>query len=344
MARWRHGVPVGDRGPGHSYRPDRRPPTIYGHHQPGIATPQLDHLAFAALDVPAGADLRALLAGWSAAAEELMEAGSATVTLGLGPTLFDQRFGLAGARPTALRELPPFPGDALDPAWRGGDLCVQACAREAGAARAALQRVTDGAVVRWGQAGSLPRAPGDRPGGTPRDVLGFKGGTGNLRRGKEFDRHVWVGGRERSWMLGGSFLVVRRILVALEDWRALAVGEQEQAIGRHRDTGAPLGRDHEFERLPAELPAGAHAALAAPRANGGAAMLRRGYSFDEGLLFMAYQQDPRRQFARVQRRLAEQDALAAYTTHVGSAVFAMPPGARPGGFVGEGLFTAAPSA
>ena len=76
MARWRHGVPVRDRGPGHSYRPDRRPPTVYGDHQPGIATPQLDHLAFAALDVTAGSDLRALLAGWSATAEELMEAGA----------------------------------------------------------------------------------------------------------------------------------------------------------------------------------------------------------------------------------------------------------------------------
>ena len=142
-------------------------------------------------------------------------------------------------------------------------------------------------------------------------------------------------------MLGGSFLVVRRILVALEEWRALPVAEQERVIGRHRDTGAPLGGDHEFERLPAELPAGAHAALASPRANGGAAMLRRGYAFDAGLFFMAYQRDPRRQFVPVQRRLAEQDALAPYTTHVGSAVFAVPPGARPGGFLGEELFTAA---
>ena len=341
MARWRHGVPVRDRGPGHSYRPDGRPPTVYGDHQPGIATPQLDHLAFAALDVTAGSDLRALLAGWSATAEELMEAGGATVTLGFGPALFDERFALAAMRPSALRELPAFPGDALDPAWCGGDLCVQTCAHTAGAARAALQRVADGVAVRWSQEGSLLRAPGDRPGGTPRDVLGFKGGTAKLRRGKDLDRHVWVGGRERSWMLGGSFLVVRRILVALEEWRALPVGEQERVIGRHRDTGAPLGRDHEFERLPAELPAGAHAALASPRANRGAAMLRRGYAFDAGLFFMAYQRDPRRQFVPVQRRLAERDALTPYTKHVGSAVFAVPPGARPGGFVGEELFAAA---
>jgi deferrochelatase/peroxidase EfeB len=344
MARWRRGVPVRDRGPGHSYRPDRRPPTVFGAHQPGIATPQLDHLAFAALDVAAGTDLHALLTGWSAAAESLMQGGGVTVTLGLGPSLFDARFGLAGARPAALRALPPFAGDALDPAWCGGDLCVQACAREAGAARAALERVTEGAAVRWSQQGALPRAPGDRPGGTARDLLGFKGGTGNLRRGRDLDRHVWVGGRERSWMLGGSFLVVRRILVALAAWRALPVPDQERVIGRHRDTGAPLGRDHEFERLPATLPADAHAALASPRANGGAAMLRRSYSFDDGLLFMAYQQDPRRQFVPIQRRLAEHDALAAYTTHVGSAVFAVPPGARPGGFLGEELFAAARAA
>ena len=148
MARWRHGVPVAERGPGHSYRPDMTPPTIFGRHQPGIATPQLDHLAFAALDVVAGTDLRALLSDWSAAAEELMAGGGVTVTLGLGPALFDERFGLAGARPSALRELPLFPGDALDAAWCGGDLCVVACARDGDRARAALARVTAGAARR----------------------------------------------------------------------------------------------------------------------------------------------------------------------------------------------------
>ena len=136
MARWRHGVPVRDRGPGHSYRPDRRPPTIFGTHQPGIATPQLDHLAFAAIDVAAGtrrARAARRLVGDGGGADGRRDA---TVTLGLGPALFDERFGLAAARPAALRELPPFPGDALDPAWCGGDLCVQACARRAAARRA----------------------------------------------------------------------------------------------------------------------------------------------------------------------------------------------------------------
>ena len=71
--------------------------------------------------------------------------------------------------------------------------------------------------------------------------------------------------------------------------------------------------------------------------NGGVTMLRRSYSYDHGLLFLGYQRDPRRQFVVLQRRLAEHDALSAFTTHVGSAVFALPPGARPGGFIGDGL-------
>jgi hypothetical protein len=172
-------------------------------------------------------------------------------------------------------------------------------------------------------------------------VLGFKAGTGNVRRGRDFDRHVWVTGRERAWMVGGTFLVVRRIDVLVDAWRALSVLAQERVIGRARETGAPLGRDHEFERLPLDaelIPADAHARLAAPASNGGATMLRRGYSYPDGLLFLAFQSDPRRQYVPVQQRLAESDALSRFTRHTGSAVFAIPPGARPGGFIGDGLF------
>jgi deferrochelatase/peroxidase EfeB len=269
-------------GRGQSYRPDQRPPSIFGAHQPGIATPLRDHLVFAALDV-ADRDPRELLVEWSARAERAMRAHDAlTLTIGLGPGIFD---------------------------------------------------------ARWRQDGFLPRGPHDKPGGRPRDLLGFKSGTSNPRRGRDLDRHVWVGPGERTWMRGGTFLVVRRIEIALDAWRALLVAEQERVIGRQRDSGAPIGAAHEFDPLPMHaLAPGAHVRLAAREANAGVTLLRRSYTYDHGLLFLGYQRDPRRQFVVLQRRLAEHDALSAFTTHVGSAVFALPPGARPGGFIGDGLF------
>jgi deferrochelatase/peroxidase EfeB len=203
--------------------------------------------------------------------------------------------------------------------------------------------VAGSAHVRWRQDGFLSRRPGDRAGGTARDLLGFRHGTSNLRQGRELDRHVWIDGRERSWLLGGTLLVVRRIRIDLECWQALPAAAQEQVIGRQRDSGAPLGQRREYDPFALEtLPPRSHARNAAPRSNGGAAMLRRGYSYDDGggdagLLLLAYQRDPRRQFVPVQRRLAAHDALADYSSTVGSAVFAIPPGARPGGFIGAPL-------
>lgn len=386
--RWSHGVPVGDRGPGHSYRPDQRPPSIFGAHQPGIATPQLDHLGFAALDVniKLRSELRDLLVAWSTEAQRLMTAHhpsvrreratrrperversvtGLTLTISLGSTLFERegqdRFGLRAARPVALHELPPFAGDTLDPALCGGDLGVQCCAHDADLARSTLEQLvaasSERVTVRWTQHGRLVRHRGDRSDGTPRDLLGFKDGTSNVRRRSELDRHVWVSGRERGWMLGGTFLVARRIRVRLDAWNDLSVADQEQIIGRHRDTGAPLGCEHEFDRLPLPtsrasaplLPADSHARLAAPQSNHGATMLRRSYSYDNrssdgnadadaGLVFLSYQRDPRRQYVPVQRQLAERDALSPFLRHVGSAVFAIPPGARPGGFIADALF------
>jgi len=334
---------VRDRGPRESYRPDATPPSVHALHQPGIATPVLDHLAFAALDVRTR-DLRGLLGALTAAAEREMRAGgAATVTLGLGPSLFDARLGLAARRPAALCDLPAFDSDRLDPGACGGDLGVQACADARAHADDALARVVaaarTGASLRWSQRAAMVRAPGERPDGRPRNLLGFKEATGNPRRPKDLDRHVWVTGRERSWMLGGTFLVVRKVEVRLARWNALAPAEQERVIGRHRHSGAPLGRTHEFERMPDDdsVPADAHARIAAPAQNGGLTILRRGYSYDAGVVLLLCQRDPRRQFVPLQRRLDERDALRRFTRTVGSAIFAVPPGAPPGQPLGHGL-------
>ena len=356
---WRHGVPIRDRGPGRSYRPDQAAPSVFAPHQPGIATPQLEHLVFAAFDLPADGGLRDLLVEWSALAERLMHEAweidgsnsALTLTLGLGAGAFARA-------PVGLRPLPAFRGDALEAALCGGDLCVQACAHDHAVALHAVAALRgaagDRVAERWRQSGFLTRAPGDRRDGTPRDLLGFKHGTGNPRRALEFDRHVWIARGDRRWMIGGTYLVTRRIRVRFARWDALRAEQHEQVIGRRRRDGAPLGGAHEFEALPLDdrsrLPLDAHVRLASARANAGRTILRRGYSYDNGitaggthdagLLLLAFQRDPQRQFVRLQRRLAEEDRLSEFIEHVGSAVFAIPPGAKPGGFIADGLAAA----
>jgi deferrochelatase/peroxidase EfeB len=302
-------VPIAQRGPGWTYRPDTRAPTAYGAHQPGVATPPMAAIAVAAFDLDD--DAETVLREWTRIAEDVMRAGEGTVTIGLGAGAIP-----AGRRPAGLAPLPAFEGDALDPAQCGGDLCVLAPPH-------AIERF---GRPRWVQTG------------VQGDTLGFRDGTLNLRRPRDFDRHVWVAGHERSWLLGGTFLVLRRIVVE-RSWHALAQAEQERAIGRDKRSGAPLGRRRLYDAPHLEkLPPDSHIRLAAPRSNEGAAMLRRGYATADGLLFLGFMRDPRRQYVPLQHKLARHDALSRHTRHVASALFAIPPGARPRGFVGDSLF------
>jgi deferrochelatase/peroxidase EfeB len=359
---------------------------FHGRHQAGIATPAQDRLHFSAFDVEDGLradDVRGLLREWSRAAERMaagrpvgdanhevlappQDTGEAlgltpahlTVTFGLGPSLFDGRFGLAGQRPPALRDLPALPGDELDRARSGGDLCVQACADDPQVAFHAvrnLARLGRGAVnVRWSQLGFGRTSSTSRAQATPRNLLGFKDGTANLKAEdvEALERHVWVAGDrqgEPAWLRDGTYLVARRIRMLIEAWDRAPLGDQEETIGRHKATGAPLGERDEFATLDVgRLPADSHVRLAAPSTNAGAALLRRGYSFtdglddrlgqlDAGLFFLSFQRDPKA-FVRVQRRLGSSDALNEYIKHVGSGLWAIPPGVQRGGYVGEGLF------
>lgn len=174
------------------------------------------------------------------------------------------------------------------------------------------------------------------------------------------NEHVWVArGDGPDWMTGGSYLVARRIRTRLEEWSSLSLIDQQRAIGRFRDSGAPL--TGHAERDPLELsaldvfgqpiiPGSAHVRVASHQENDGVRILRRGYNFadgldpvtgelDAGLMFICFQRDPRRQFVTIQNRLATSDALSRYVTHTASAIFACPPGTSGGGYVGETLFS-----
>jgi deferrochelatase/peroxidase EfeB len=382
------GFVLGREGDSEPASPGSQTVAFHGRHQAGIATPAQDRLHFAAFDVEDGvraSDLRDLLRTWSRSAQRMtaghpvadanhealappQDTGEAlgltpahlTVTFGLGPALFDERFGLAGKRPAPLRTLPALPGDELDPERSGGDLCIQACADDPQVAFHAvrnLARIGRGAVtVRWSQLGFGRTASTSRTQATPRNLMGFKDGTRNLKAEDPdaLARHVWVAGDrpgEPAWLRDGTYLVARRIRMLIEVWDRTSLGDQEQTIGRHKATGAPLGERDEFATLKVDrLPADSHVRLAAPSTNGGDALLRRGYSFtdglddrlgqlDAGLFFLSFQRDPAA-FVRVQRRLGSSDKLNEYIKHVGSGVGAIPPGARRGGWVGETLLGA----
>ncbi|WP_431931216.1 iron uptake transporter deferrochelatase/peroxidase subunit [Nonomuraea jabiensis] len=309
---------------------------------------------------PAGSALPGAAAVPDDSGEALgLAASRLTVTVGFGPSLFqrgkEDRFGIAARRPPALADLPAFPGDHLDQARCGGDLAVQACADDPQVAVHAvrtLARIGLGrTVVRWSQLG-YGKTSSTTPGqDTPRNLMGFKDGTDNIAGDDEraLETHVWAAASDGpAWMAGGTYLVARRIRMHLEAWDQVSLGEQERTIGRAKATGAPLGGHAERDGFdPARLPADSHVRQAHPGGNGGIRILRRGYSFvdgsdsqgriDAGLFFLAFQRDPRRQYVPLQRRLAEHDRLSTYIRHVGSSVWACPPGVRPGGYWGEGL-------
>ncbi|MCX5201585.1 iron uptake transporter deferrochelatase/peroxidase subunit [Streptomyces sp. NBC_00237] len=348
---------------------------FHGPHQAGIATAVPDRLHFAAFDVTTKdrAELVQLLKDWTAAAARLTaghavgdgayggqpeappdDTGEAlglkpsrlTLTIGFGPSLFDGRFGLKGKRPAALVDLPKFPGDNLDPARSGGDLCVQACSDDPQVAVHAIRnlaRIGFGKVaVRWSQLGFGKTSSTTPDAQTPRNLFGFKDGTRNISGTDTatLDKHVWASEKDgAAWMAGGSYLVARRIRMNIETWDRTSLTEQEDIFGRDKGEGAAVGKskEHDEPLLKAMLPT-SHVRLAHPDSNSGARMLRRGYSFTDGtdglgrleagLFFLAYQRDARDAFIPVQRSLGRSDALNEYIQHVGSAHFAVPPGVR----------------
>ncbi len=306
-----------------------------------------------------------------------------TLTFGFGPGLFikdgKDRYGLAAKRPAALVDLPRFNGDQLDPARTGGDLSVQACSDDPQVAFHAVRelvRLCYGAAdLRWVQSGFMPDTP---TGETPRNLMGFKDGTNNVQPGdpvkspdvpKGFDPVVWVGDEGPDWMRGGSYLVARRIRIALEHWDRTEVDFQEEVVGRHKYSGAPIGKKSEFEPLDLDradkdgnpiIADNAHVRLAAAAVNDGAQILRRAYSYndgvafiaerwppwrqgmlyDAGLFFMAYQNDPRTGFIKMFEPMSKLDAMNQFTTHIGGGIFAIPAGVREGEYIGQGLFAA----
>jgi deferrochelatase/peroxidase EfeB len=368
----------------------RRSYPFYGQvHQGGIATLPQRYAVFMSFSLAAGtgrADLQTLLARWSAAGAILQQGkpvgtvqpqvevqpptdtgeayglspASLTVTIGLGPSLFGDRFGLAARRPAVFTDLPPLNGDNLDPRLHGGDLSVQACADDPQVCYHAVRNLARlgrnivspfWAVLGFGRASA---GPGQH---TPRNLLGFKDGTRNISTEAEYDRFVWVDNSDQAWMNGGTYQVVRKIRMLMETWDVDRIGHQQRIFGRTKEEGAPLSGKAEFDtpNFSAKDADGnplidplSHVGLAARENNNGIMIRRRSYNYTDGLdangqlnaglLFISYQRDPQN-FIRLQNRLGSNDLLNEYIRHIGSAIFAVPPAPAEGHYVGQSLFS-----
>jgi deferrochelatase/peroxidase EfeB len=349
-----------------------------GAHQAGVLDAGQAHAAYVALDAIApdrgalslglealSSKARQLTAGASVIRADVDEPPSdsgilgpsyapdrLTVTIGFGASLFDGRYGLKA--PAGLGTMPSFADDDLDPARCHGDVLLQICANNRDtvvhALRELMRPIRSAFALRWTLDGfqGAPRSKGSK-----RNLFGFRDGTANpdVHDDALMRRLVWTPD-------GGTFQVVRVIRMHVEFWDRVGLREQENMIGRTRDTGAPLGGTREFQdpRLDLDpkgdrIPLDAHIRLANPRSpqTDDERLLRRGFNYhrgfdeagqlDQGLIFVAFNQDIERQFATIQKRLAG-EPMVDYVTPVGGGYFFVPPGSRgPNDWVGSGLFT-----
>ena len=344
--------------------------SFYGEHQSGISTPVQKNVYFAVLDLRSLEleEIKQMFKDWTDYTEKLMsgelvapelknhllppiDTGETvglnpyrlTVTFGISPAFLD-KLKLDSKKLPEFKDLPHFPRDQIKDKYKGGDICIQACADDAQVAFHAVRNlVRKGRSLidlKWTQSGFLPIGNGKE---TPRNLFGFKDGTENPKNENDFKNVVWYD--KNNWLKNGTYLIVRRIQMHLETWDRTNLQEQENTFGRYKESGAPFGEKDEFATIDIEkkgsdgkpvIPIDSHVYLAK---KAGTKICRREISgqFDAGLLFLCFQKDPE-QFIKIQNSLGNEDKLNEYITHVGTGIFACFGGVKKGEYIGQKLF------
>ncbi|WP_323841684.1 MULTISPECIES: Dyp-type peroxidase [unclassified Moraxella] len=349
---------------------------FFGKHQSGITTPVQRHVYFLVADLHSKNvdEIRQMFKDWTDYSVKLMNgenikpygnnphlppadtgetdslgAYGLTLTFGISPT-FLKKLNLEHKAPPEFSELPKFPRDQIKDELSGGDICIQACSEDPQVAFHAVRQLVRQArsliTMKWSQAGFNSFDSGHQ---TPRNLFAFKDGTANKTTMQNPDKWLWI---DNGVFQNGSYLVVRLIQMHLETWDRTSLVGQDDTFGRHRASGASIGKTDEFDALDihakddkGNLIVGevSHAGLANRT---GLQMLRRSYSyssgivrgqFDAGLLFISFQKNPM-QFSAIQSAFGNKDKMTEYTTHIGSGLFACFGGVTQGEYLGQSLF------
>lgn len=341
---------------------------FFGRHQSGVELELQTFTSFVAFDADSNLNLEAferwmllltddisrLQSGQPvlADAQPQLALGPArlTVTLGLGPRIFDV-LKIAALRPAGFAQVPKQKIDKLEDRFSEGDLLLHISADDpivlSHAQRALIRDSLAFGKVRWAQQG-FANAQGVNPGGVrQRNLMGQVDGTDNPALGsKHFEQVVWndEASAEQPWLIGSTQLVLRRIAMQLDTWDKLGRTEKEEVIGRNLENGAPLGKQNETD-IPdfgardqsglLQIPGFAHIRNASAR-TADEIFFRRPFNYeigvselgkpDVGLLWTAYARNLNKQYLPVQERLSKVDLLNLWTTPIGSSVWLIPPG------------------